>query len=198
MCKKADIVFKTSQEVLSRFSSLANELNASNEQVLVYLLDLHDKTKLGGNTQSAGRPAVEAVLHTCVAPEIKDKFKQIAAEHGMSYSQLLAALLDEHDRCAECEGYQPVAEPAACPMCSAPAAAPSCDEDLANRLESALDTIRDVFLQAFAAGRQAASGEDEIKSLREQLAAAEEDAEKARRSNRKVQDLLNQLTAQLK
>ena len=196
MSKKADITFRTSQEVLDRFASLVSELNATNEQALIYLLDLHDGTKLDRGDQPAVKSASTATLHTCVAPEIRNKFRQLAAEHGMSYHQLLAALLDEHEERAGC-GASPEAAQAAAdsPRPGEGAALPAGTADpLLDRLDNALDAIREVFLEAL--GRPA-TDEKERRVLLDRLAAAEADAAKARESRKKLQDALGQLASQL-
>lgn len=195
MSKKAEIVFRTTQAVIDRFNNLMDDLNASKEETLSYLLDFHDKAKLDGGARSIGRFPKENSLHASVDPEIRKQFKLIAAQYHVNYAQLLAALLDEHDRCASCCEYwtaEPAEEPAAGRAC------PGGAEDLANRLDAALDTVRDIFHEALAASRRSASGEDEIRSLREQLAAAEEDAEKARTDNRKIRELLRQFADELR
>lgn len=192
MSKKAEIVFRTSQAVIDRFTNLMDDLNASKEETLSYLLDFHDKAKLDGGARSIGRFPKENALHASVAPEIRNQFKLIAAQYHVNYAQLLAALLDEHDRCASCCGCQ-TAEPV-----EETAAGTDDAGDLADRLDEALDTIRDIFQEALAASRRSASGEDEIRSLREQLAAAEEDAEKAKLDNQKIRQLLRQFADELR
>lgn len=195
MSRKAEIVFRTSQAVIDRFNNLMDDLNTSKEETLTYLLDFHDKAKLDGSARSIGRLPKENSLHASVDPEIRNQFKQIAAQYHVNYAQLLATLLDEHDRCALCGGYraaEPVEEPAAGRAC------PGGAGELADRLDAALDTVRDIFQAALAASRRSASGEDEIQSLREQLAAAEEDAAKAKLDNQKIRQLLRQFADELR
>lgn len=67
----------------------------------------------------------------------------------------------------------------------------------AARLDAALDNIRDVVLEIAGMDRETASGEDEIRSLREELAAAKADAEKARADNKRIQKMLGQMAAHL-
>ena len=87
MSKKAEIVFRTSQAVIDRFTNLMDDLNASKEETLSYLLDFHDKAKLDGGARSIGRFPKENALHASVAPEIRNQFKLIAAQYHVNYAR---------------------------------------------------------------------------------------------------------------
>lgn len=188
---KVDFALNMSKETAARFSAVTDTMRLTNEQALSYLLDLHDKV----GPKQDGFPEkrrTESHLHTCVRPEIKTKFRQLASEYGLSNDQLLTILIDMHDerpRCASgLAGWQ-------AGVGAAKTEGGNCDADMTRRanggamaqLETALSMIRDAF-------QSMASESEEVKALREQLAQSQAETQKAKAEyQRKLQAIAAQL-----
>ena len=188
---KVDLSLNMSVETAARFVAITDAMNFTNEQALSYLLDLHDKVgpKRDGFPE---KRRTQSHLHTCVQPEIRSKFRQLAREYDLSYDQLLTMLIDLHDERPE--------------RASGPAERPDGAEDAGTggtegvatmaghaggdamaKLETALDMIRDAFLSA-------ASESDEVNALREQLAQSQAETRKAKAAyQRKLRAVAAQL-----
>lgn len=205
---KVDFSLKMSKETALRFNAITDAMNLTNEEALSYLLDLYDKVKPELNGLP-GKCPLDSHLHTCVRPEIRAKFRQLAQEYGLSYDQMLSVLIEVHDRCPECMASQAAWDsgmaaagdaagtegsgdamdgPEAGTAAESGTSAESGDSgDAMAKLEAALAMIHDAFLSM-------ASGGDEVASLREQLARSQAEARKAKETyQRKLQAIAAQL-----
>lgn len=185
-----------SKDTLDRLAGLARSINATDENALAYLLDFHEKASAG---DIAGQSPREACPHACIEPEIWDRIERAAAGQGVGIGQLLTAILDGRDRSGDVPCGRSGPESAAKPEAGGSAEHPAKRMSRhARQMEDALAAVQDAFRKTVREGiRQAESDRDEIRSLRDQLAAAEANAEKARENNREIQDRLTQLAAQL-
>lgn len=179
---KVDFSLSMSKETAARFSAVTNAMNLTNEQALSYLLDLHDEVKPNRDSFPEKR-RTESHLHTCVQPEIRSKFRQLAREYGLSSDQLLTMLIDTHDERPGRESGQ-VERQASAESTKAEGREAG---DAMAELEAALDMVRNAFLRM-------ASESEEVKALREQLAQSQAETRKAKEAyQQKLQAIAEQL-----
>lgn len=183
---KVDLAFNMSKETAARFNAITEKLRFTNEEAIEYLLDLHDKVKPERNDIPEKCP-LGTHLHTCVRPEIKTKFRQLAQEYGLSFSQMFSVLVDIYDQRPECVAGQ-AAWGSDVEAAGDEDATGTMDADGAlSKLEDALEMIRDAFLSV-------ASGGGEVASLREQLARSRAETQAAKETyQRKLQAIAAQL-----
>ena len=184
---KVDFSLPMSKETITRFGEITDAMNLTNEQTIIYLLDLHDKVGPRRDGLPEKRPT-ESRLHTCVRPEIKAKFRQLAGEYGLNSDQLLRILIDMHDQCPGCaSGPAEQQTGAEAPVAESAPVAKGPDRDPMSKLEAALAMIRDAFLSA-------TSESEEVKTLREQLAKSQAETRKVKDA---YQEMLQTITARL-
>lgn len=179
---KVDLSLHMSKETALRFNAITGAMNLTNKQALSYLLDLYDKVgpKRDGFPE---KRRTESHLHTCVQPEIKTKFRQLASEYNLSYDQLLTMLIDTHDQCPECADSLTERQTDA----MATEAGDAGNSPMA-RLKAALNMIHGAFLDM-------ATGNEEVKALREQLAQSQAETRRAKETyQRKLQAIAAQLS----
>ena len=198
MADKVSVSLNMSVETAARFGAITDSLRFTNEQALIYLLDLHDKMKPEREGFPGKRP-LESHLHTCVRPEIKSKFRQLAIEYGLNGDQMLSVLIDIHDQCPGCAASQlawsagmdaaRTKRPGSAAITETKSAAATTGKsgDAIDRLEAALDMICDAFLSVASDGTETAS-------LREQLAQSQAETRKAKAAyQRTLQAIATQL-----
>lgn len=201
MAKKVDFSLKLSVETAERFDSLANRMQFTRAQTLTYLLDLYDKVEPERAGFPRKRPA-EFHFHTCVRPEVRTKFRQLAQEYDLNRDQMLSVLLDIHDQCPGCAASQltwssgmgtarakeaaPTVEGTAKVKKPSPAAGKA--GDTMAEVDAALDTLRRAF-------RSMATDGAEVASLREQLARSRAETREVEAVYRRT---LQAVTAQLR
>lgn len=189
---KVDLSFGISKEAAAHLSAITDTMNLTNEQAIEYLLELHDKVKPERNCSPKKCP-FESHLHTCVRPEIKAKFRQLAREYGLSFGQLFSVLVDVYKQCPEYMASQTMwnsdmeaAKTGNTTETENTAEAKGAGNAMAE-LETALDMIRSAFLRM-------SSESEEVKTLREQLAQSQAETRKAKEAyQRKLQAIMEQL-----